>query len=177
MNEADFSNETWPTAREEAAARHRFMVLYAEPFRVLEECGEGQGAFMALGIGLFLCERYFRYKSDSLDAWREEKFLAEAARHFGVEDAFFREFWAVYRHGMLLQGVPLATEAYGWGLSDDFSARPMKVEVEGKAIIGLSPWKFAEEMIVVCWVDAGALVRICPGSLEGVGTMAAGWRG
>ena len=37
MNPPDLANETLPTAREEASARHQFLVLYAEPFRVLDE--------------------------------------------------------------------------------------------------------------------------------------------
>jgi len=176
MNEADFPNEILPEAKDEASARHQFLVLYAEPFRVLDESGEGHGAFVVLNIGLFLCERYFRSKSDSLEAWREEKFLAAAAEHFGVEYDLFREFWAVYRHGMLYRGIPQASDAYGWGMSDAYSSRPTKESVGGKSIIGLDPWKFAEEMIVLCWNDPAALVRICPGALEGAATLAPGWK-
>jgi hypothetical protein len=176
MNPPDLASETLPTAKEEASARHQFLVLYAEPFRVLDESGDGHGAFVALSIGLFLCERYFRHKSGSMDLWREETFLAEAARHFGVDDDLFREFWQIYRHGMLYQGVPDGTDAYGWGMSDAYSSRPTKETVEGKAIIGLNPWKLAEEMIVLCWNDPVALVGICQGSLSGAETLAPGWR-
>ena len=176
MNPPDFPMETLPTAREEASARHQFLVLYAEPFRVLDECGDGHGAFVALGIGLFLCERYFRHKSGSMDLWREEAFLAEAARHFEADDDFFRKFWEVYRHGMLYRGVPQGTDAYGWGMSDTYSSRPTKESAEDKTIICLNPWKFAEEMIVLCWNDPVALARICRGSLSGVETLAPGWR-
>ena len=91
MNPPDIPNEILPTEREEAAARHQFLVLYAEPFRVLDEYGDGHGAFVALGIGLFLCERYFRHKSGSMDLWREETFLAEAARHFGADGAYISQ--------------------------------------------------------------------------------------
>jgi hypothetical protein len=176
MNPPDFPTETLPTAGDEASARHQLLVLYAEPFRVLDESGDGHGAFVALSIGLSLCERYFRHKSGSMDLWREETFLAEAARHFGADDDFFREFWEVYRHGMLYQGVPQATDAYGWGMSDAYSSRPTKASAQGKTIIGLDPWKFAEEMIVLCWNDPVALARICRGSLSGVETLAPGWR-
>jgi hypothetical protein len=130
MNEPNLASETLPTAREEASARHQFLVLYAEPFRVLDESGDGHGAFVALGIGLFLCERYFRHKSGSMDLWREETFLAEAARHFGADDNFFREFWQIYRHGMSYQGVPQGTDAYGWGMSDAYSSGPTEASAE-----------------------------------------------
>jgi hypothetical protein len=175
MNEPDFPNETLLVEKEEASARYQFLILYAEPYRVLDERGEGHGAFAALAIGLSLCERYFRHKSGSMDSWREETFLAEAARHFGTDYDFFREFWAVFRHGMLYQGVPQATDAYGWGMSDAYSSRPTKASAEGKTIIGLSPWKFAEEMIVLCWNDPVALARICHSSLKGAATIAPGW--
>lgn len=176
MNPPDLANETLPTAREEASARHQFLVLYAEPFRVLDEHGDGHGAFVALAIGLSLCERYFRNKSGSMDAWREEAFLAEAARHFGTDYDFFREFWGIYRHGTSYQGVPLGADAYGWGMSDDYSSRPTEASAEGKAIIGLNPWKFTEEMIVLCWNDPVALAKICQGSLNGAATLSPGWQ-
>jgi hypothetical protein len=172
MNQPDFPHETLPTAEEEASARYRFLVLFAEPFRILDECGDGHGAFVALSLGLFLCERYFRHKSDSLDAWREEKFLAEAASHYGVDYDLFREFWSVYRHGMLYQGAPKATDAYGWAMSEDYLPVPTKVSKEGKAMICLNPWEFAAEMIVLCWNDPVALVRICDFSLGGALTVA-----
>jgi hypothetical protein len=175
MNTPDFPNETLPSAKEETSARYQFLVLYAEPFRVLEESGGGHGAFVALGIGLTLCERYFRQKSGSMDLWREEAFLAEAARHFGTDNDLFREFWQIYRHGMLYRGVPQGTDAYGWGMSEAYSSAPTKESAEGKAIIGLDPWKFAEEMIVLCWNDPVALVGICGGSLSGAAMFAPGW--
>jgi hypothetical protein len=176
MSQPDLTHETLPTPEQEAAARYKFLLLYAEPFRILEECGDGQGAFAALSLGLFLCDRYFRHKSDSMDAWREEKFLAEAATHYGMEYELFREFWSIYRHGMLYQGAPKATEAYGWALSEDYSSVPTKVSLKGKAVIGLNPWGFAAEMIVLCWNDPAALARICDVSLDGALTVAPGWK-
>ena len=175
MNQPELFDQTLPTPEEEASARHKFLILYAEPFRVLAESGGGHGAFAALSIGLFLCERYFRHKSDSLDAWREDKFIAEAARHFGTDAEFFLEFWRIYRHGILYQGAPLATESYGWAMNGEFSSVPTKVSVDGNAIICLSPWSFAEEMLVLCWNDPVALTRICSFSLSCAATVAPGW--
>lgn len=175
MSESDIPQQILPTAAEEASARYKFLVLFAEPFRVLEESGEGHGAFAALSIGLFLCERYFRGKSDSLDAWREEKFLEAAARHFGTELDLFREFWGIYRHGMLYQGAPRATEECGWGLGEGDSQAPVKAAEKGKMVIRLNPWGFAAEMIVLCWGDTEVLVRIFDFSLGSTSAFAPGW--
>jgi hypothetical protein len=142
-----------PTVEEEASARYKFLLWFAEPFRILEERGDGRGALVALSIGLFLCERYFRYKSGTTNIWREEGFLVEAAKHFQTDYAFFKEFWSVYRHGMQSQGTPEANNTYGWDLNEDYPYMPTRAFENEKAIICLNPWSFTEEMIVLCWHD------------------------
>ena len=160
MSEADLPIEISLTAEEEASARYKFLLWFAEPFRILEERGEGQGGFAALSIGLFLCERYFRYKSGTLDIWPDKALLEEAAKHFEMDSSFFREFWGVYRHGMLHQGTPLASGDFGWDVSDEYPAAPTRAFEKGKAIICVNPWAFTAEMIVLCWSDPVALTRI-----------------
>jgi hypothetical protein len=159
------SDEPLPSVEEEASARAKFLIWFAEPFRILEDRGDGHGAFVALSIGLFLCERYFRYKSGTTDLWREEGFLAEAAGHYQTDYSFFKEFWNVYRHGMQDQGIPKADEAHGWDINDDYPPVPTRAFENDKAIICLNPWKFTEEMIVLCWHDPVALTKISNQSL------------
>lgn len=154
------STEPSPSAQDEAAARVRFLFRYAEPYRVLDEHGQGHGELAALAIGLFLCEWYFRFKSASTDLWREEAFLREASRHFETDYTFFCQFWAIYRHGLQYSGAPKSDDQTGWDLNDAYPAKPTRAFDKEKTIICLNPWKFTEEMIVLHWNDPVALVNL-----------------
>ncbi len=161
------SSESSPSFEEEAIARARFLLRFADPYRVLDERGQGRGALAALSIGLFLCERYFRFKSNSTDLWREEAFLREAATHFETGFAFFSQFWECYRHGMQYSGAPKTDGQSGWDINDAYPAAPTRALDKGKTIICLNPWKFTEEMIVLCWNDPAALVKLFDAPVEG----------
>jgi hypothetical protein len=167
--------EPLPPVEEEASARYKFLLWFAEPYRVLDENGKGHGAFVALSIGLHLCERYFRFKSGTTEIWSQDGFLREAAKHYKTDCAFFKEFWNVYRHGMLHQGTPQSDDAYGWDINEDYPPTPTRAFENGKKIICLNPWKFTEEMIVLCWYDPMALTKISNNPLGSTSTVPLPW--
>lgn len=146
----------------------RFRMWFGRPFHVLEkgtpEDGkEWNGAFLAISLGLFLCERFYRITTNTHDDapapypddW-DSRFKDEAAKDLNIDRDFFEAFWAVYRNGVQHQGMPRKTfRGYKggkqiwqrWDISVDYHDLPQVVWDGDDMVICLNPWAFIKRMI------------------------------
>jgi hypothetical protein len=134
----------------EAEALQKFNLWFKEHYKLVKNGGGGHGAFIALSIGLFLTERFFRHETGTIDDHRgphANDFKAPAATFFNTDPVFFYAFWNVYRNGMQHQGSPKSTPVQGWDVHGDYDADPTKAVHNGKDIICLNPWKFTDKII------------------------------
>lgn len=136
--------------------RKNFIKWYVRPFNRLKRTRRGDGAFIILSMGLFLCERYYRIRSNSIKKdGLPDKFHKMAARDFGCTPALFKRFWLVYRHGIQHRGQPqrwiMETQTpgtpkkkvrVGWLIDDSFLHRPTECLSRGKKTICVDPEKF-----------------------------------
>jgi len=136
--------------RPHATLWERFEAWFCRPIEKLKECPEGDGGFLAMSAGLFLCERYYRTLTNTHEGQPEsEPFLEAAARDLGLDSAEFRIFWTVYRHGIQHQGMPRRFEqngiTYRAHMDAAFPARPTFHRVDATVReIRIDPWKFAD---------------------------------
>jgi len=139
-----------------AGASHmeRFTGWFIDPIEKLKELPEGDGGFLALSAALFLCERYYRAVTDTLDKTEDdETFKIEAAKDLGLRLEDFKSFWMVYRNGVQHQGIPRKCVdknevKYSWQISDDFDAIPQVNRINAyKRDVRLNVWKFADLII------------------------------
>lgn len=150
-----------------------FEMWYELPFKKLEEGDQGRepkwnGAYLALSMGLFLCERFYRTKTGTHDIPTPEikglqgyenafKFLA--AKEMGIPHDAFNNFWTVFRHGMQHQGMPrlLEIKDKGGNITGIFKGRisartgftetPTQIIENGVTYIKINPWDFTRTMI------------------------------
>lgn len=135
-------------------ARQKFIKWYVRPYNRLKRIEGGDGAFVALSIGFFLCERYYRIKSNTITKQTESKqFLEAAARDFNCDVHLFKAFWNLFRHGIQHQGSPKKkykahwlpgkpTIRVNWAIGHDLPHRPAYVTTDNTKRIGIDPWKF-----------------------------------
>lgn len=87
----------------------RFKRWFVVPFNKLKEIPNGDGAFVALSMGLFLCERYYKLEAriqDEETTSKDDQFRNKAAKDLNVNSTFFCHFWQVFRNGMQHQATP-----------------------------------------------------------------------
>jgi hypothetical protein len=136
--------------RPHATLWERFEGWFCQPIEKLKECPEGDGGFLAMAAGLFLCERYYRTVTNTHEGQQDSStFLDAAARDLGVDPDRFRIFWKVYRHGIQHQGMPKRFKQNGitylWHIDTAFPATPTFQTVNATVQeILLDPWKFAD---------------------------------
>jgi len=151
----------------------KFKRWYVAPFDRLKNMDDGDGAFVILSMGLFLCERYFRIKagcvrSDNLN----DKFFRKAARAFRCEVDLFERFWNIYRNGMQHRGQPqkwirewnpLRTKKikkrYGWSISHLYSYKPTQQVIDGKKVVCIFPNDFTAFVLNKFLEDPSSLKR------------------
>ncbi|CAN5466672.1 hypothetical protein BH09VER1_BH09VER1_26020 [soil metagenome] len=132
----------------------RFTRWFIEPVEVLSRyVPGGGGAFVAMSVGFFLCERYFRSTTgvgDDTSAAASRTFKDAAADHFGVNRDFFSAFWTIYRHGMQHQGSPkndtVANIPYKWRIDAGYPDVPSRWDHLGHVYICINPWGFAKKV-------------------------------
>ena len=96
-----------PTPTANPSPRERFDRWFTAPVKVLsEELDHGDGAFVVMSIGFFLCERYFRSVTCTTDDHKDISFRNRAADDLDVNRDFFEDFWNIYRNGIQHQGSP-----------------------------------------------------------------------
>ena len=78
----------------------KFSRWFIIPLNTLKMIPNGDGAFIALSIGCFLCERYYRIVTNTQETQDGIPFQNAAAADLNVNQAFFRNFWKVYRAGV-----------------------------------------------------------------------------
>ena len=149
--------------------RQKFIKWYVRPFNRLKRIKNGDGAYIALSIGFFLCERYYRIKSNTITKHRLSKpFLTAAAKDFDCNYQLFRYFWSLFRNGIQHQGAPKKSffdrdakriVRLKWAIGDIFSHRPGYVYTDGVKRIGVCPWKFTRFIIGKLLNDEQALRR------------------
>jgi hypothetical protein len=132
----------------------RFSRWFVVPYKKLKEISDGDGAFLALSMGLFLCERYYKYEAkiqDEEGTSKDDLFRNKAAKDLNVNTTFFCHFWQVYRNGMQHQASPktykIGKITYKWSFDTEYEAHPMYFDKDGFRIICLNPWKFTDFMI------------------------------
>lgn len=138
-----------------ATLMERFDGWFVKPIEKLKDLPEGDGGFLALSAALFLCERYYRALTDTLDGKRDdETFKIAAAKDLGLSLDDFNHFWIVYRNGIQHQGTPKKfidkknKIKYFFHISDEFSSIPETYKINAyKREIRLSAWKFADLII------------------------------
>jgi hypothetical protein len=141
-----------------------FIRWFVVPVAKLKELPNGDGAFIAMSIGFFLCERYYKKASklqDSEDSSLDAQFRNRAAKDLGVNPIFFLHFWQVYRNGMQHQATPRTYKVgditYKWSISGEYHAIPMYFDEGGFRIICIDPWKFCDSMISKILSDPSCL--------------------
>jgi hypothetical protein len=141
-------------ASKEPTELERFVRWFVIPYRKLQEIPNGDGAFLALSMGLFLCERYYKMEAkiqDEEGTSKDDQFRNKAAKDLNVNAKFFGHFWQVYRNGMQHQATPKTYEidgiTYKWSFDAEYEAHPMYFDKDGFRIICLNPWKFTDFMI------------------------------
>jgi len=88
-------------------SRTKFIKWYVRPFNRLKRVKNGDGAFIILSMGIALCERYFRIKSNCIKSdYIPPVFYVTAAKSFGCTADDFEIFWNVYRHGLQHRAQP-----------------------------------------------------------------------
>jgi hypothetical protein len=133
----------------------RFNGWFVKPIEKLKEIPEGDGGFLALSAALFLCERYYRALTDTLNGKRDdEKFKIAAAKDLGLSLEDFNCFWIVYRNGVQHQGTPKKfidkknQIKYFFHISDEFNGIPEIHKINAyKREIRLNVWEFADLII------------------------------
>ncbi|KUG23465.1 hypothetical protein ASZ90_006771 [hydrocarbon metagenome] len=138
-----------------ASLMERFDGWFIKPIEKLKEMPEGDGGFLALSAALFLCERYYRAVTDTLNGKRDdEKFKVAAAKDLGLSLEDFNCFWIVYRNGVQHQGTPKKyidkknQIKYFFHISDEFNGIPEIYKINSyKREIRLNVWKFVDLII------------------------------
>lgn len=138
-----------------ASLMERFEGWFIKPIEKLKEIPEGDGGFLALSAALFLCERYYRALTDTLNGKRDdEQFKIAAAKDLGLSLGDFNCFWIVYRNGVQHQGTPQKyidkknQIKYFFRISDEFNGIPEIYKINAyKREIRLNVWKFADLII------------------------------
>ena len=138
-----------------ASLMERFDGWFTKPIEKLKEIPEGDGGFLALSAALFLCERYYRALTDTLNGKRDdEQFKIAAAKDLGLSLEDFNCFWIVYRNGVQHQGTPQKyidkknQIKYFFRISDEFNGIPEIYKINAyKREIRLNVWKFADLII------------------------------
>ncbi len=157
--------------------RERFDRWFTAPVEVLErKLGNGDGAFVVMSIGFFLCERYFRSLGGQPDSHLDKTFMNLAATHFNVHPDFFDDFWNIYRNGMQHQGSPkrqVLTKhlpdktvkpgypiSYRWQIDGSFGAVPKKWVNGGHTYICINPFEFTQRMIALWHADEARMAEL-----------------
>lgn len=152
-----------------ASVEEKFDGWYVKPIKLLKDgLPEGDGGFFALSAALFLCERYYRVKTnthDKFDSTSNKKFKNAAAKDLGLKEDDFEAFWKVFRNGMQHQGVPIEKDhngkKYKWRTHDDFNAIPsFHLLSKDTYEIRLNPWKFADLIIEKYKQDKSTLTKV-----------------
>jgi len=137
-----------------AALMERFEGWFVSPIEKLKELPEGDGGFLALSAALFLCERYYRAKTNTHEKKKSPLFMKAAAQDMGLSLIDFNRFWQVYRNGMLHQGMPKryidpsSNITFRAHTDARFTSIPTFVRISRNTReIRLDPWKFAELII------------------------------
>jgi hypothetical protein len=152
----------------------RFRMWYSDPLDFFqhkkplapkERHDRFDGAFLAMSLGLFLFERYYRIKSGTHDVepdpnttdkdWPSE-FRKCASSDLNIDLEFLTAFWTVFRNGVQHQGMPKRVQQgykgkkvwHLWDISSDYTNLPQVHWISAtEMVICINPWKFAELMI------------------------------
>lgn len=146
----------------------KFARWYATPLKVLKGIPDGDGAFVALSIGCFLCERYYRSVAGTQEKfWSSKEFIEAAAKDLDVSKSFFEDFWDMFRHGTQHQGAPKKKKKedkttgqkthFRWRISHTFEAVPTRYKKKNRVVICINPWAFAELMLSKFFSDSARL--------------------
>ena len=153
--------------------RTKFIKWYVRPFNRLKRIKNGDGAFIILSMGVSLCERYFRIKSNCITAKSlPPKFYVAAAKSYGCAADEFEMFWNVYRHGLQHRGQPQkwidwwdagrtrkVKTRIGWSIDASYEACPKIKRQNSKSIFCVNPHKFTEHILKKFLVDPKVLQR------------------
>jgi hypothetical protein len=151
----------------------KFKRWFVAPFDLLKDMDKGDGAFVILSMGLFLCERYFRIKASCIRSDHlNDAFFRKAARAFDCDRVMFERFWNIYRHGMQHRGQPQkwikewspaagqkVKRRYGWSISHDYTYRPTQRVIRGKKVVCIFPNDFTAFVLKTFLDDPKTLKR------------------
>jgi hypothetical protein len=139
---------------------------HKQPLEPQERQVRFDGALLAMSLGLFLFERYYRIKSGTHDVepnpnttgkdWDAE-FKKCASSDLDIDLDFLTAFWTVFRNGIQHQGMPKRVHRgyknkgkiwHYWDISVNYPPLPQVHWIsDTEMVICISPWKFAEFMI------------------------------
>jgi hypothetical protein len=151
----------------------KFKRWFVAPYDRLKDMDNGDGAFVILSMGIFLCERYFRTKSGCVTKQDlTDKFYRKASRAFDCDPELFERFWSIYRHGMQHRGQPQKwikewnrartkkiKKRYGWSISDRYTYKPTQLKVGRKKVVCIYPNAFTEFVLSKFLSDPAALKK------------------
>ena len=141
--------------KHDATLLERFEGWFVAPIDKLKELPEGDGAFIAMSVGLFLCERFYRTKTNTHEGQGGDlAFRAEAAADLGVSPDTFEVFWKVFRHGIQHQGMPKEISLqnperhFRWDITSHADGTPKIIPCDATHfMVEVNPWKFCDSMI------------------------------
>ncbi len=134
--------------------RQKFIRWYVRPFNRLKRIKSGDGAYLALSMGFFLCERFYRIRSNTITQhWKTLPFLTAAARGYDCDLRVFQAFWDLFRNGIQHQGAPKKRYTahwlpgkpkvrLRWVIGDSLPYRPAYIVADGVRRVGVNPWEF-----------------------------------
>lgn len=141
--------------KDNATPLERFEGWFAQPIAKLREVPDGDGAWVALSVALFLCERYYRTVTNTQEDSRDsDRFKQEAASDLGITPAKFPIFWSVYRNGIQHQGMPRKYLDRATGITyyaeihESYYEIPSFVPYDSATwAVRISPWRFADLIV------------------------------
>lgn len=129
---------------------------FIAPLRFLKDKGYKDEGFLVLMVGIALAERVIasKRKKDKLKG-KNESFEKCGADFLGLSEADFRNFWEMYRNGMMHHAQPFSGKFksqnggddtfWDWDISSAYSALPEVVKTEPKKkLIRIDPWKWLD---------------------------------
>ena len=125
-----------------------FIAWFAKPIQSLDI----DGGFVAFMVTLALYERLIHAKLQIKGKDTKSNFFDYMATDLGLTLDERRDFWDMFRHGMLHRGMPKIDKekqktTTGYIFQSDFSAYPEFKMYYGQPIICIDPTKFAARIL------------------------------
>jgi hypothetical protein len=148
-------------ARPNWERQEMFRRWFEAPIALLKKLPRGDGGFVALATALMLYERYARAalgkvsrKEASTAALAKQLAADLTAAGLGIDLATAKEFWSIYRHGILHRAFPKRQPGRlpEWHMTHGVPQPIVRHTENGVTFFVVDPWKFADFVLKI-WRD------------------------